>query len=817
MKLRSSSLRFAAFAAVVAMAAASQATWYTWKGTDTNYAGIGSWFNQDTNEYVSYIPGADDNVQISRYQGNSSLVLDQDRTHYSGQIQEVDLDLASHAYNFSYVLDSYSATIHDGSLYAWVFNVYDGGAGPTSVSNVQGSFSGLNVYDGSSLELHSSNFTGDGFGVVNTDNTSLTLDGSTLNAHYGQLANATIGFGSSINVDAEGSTDVYATSLTTYSGQIDLEGSLQTNGALMGAGRTENDPRTNGSMFVGLNGSWTDTGTATVSLGFAGDFALDIQGGHVNLGNVNIGEGRANADGVTGTDGSGSVRVGLGGSFSAKQVMLGGWSRNGAVATGSGSISIDGGSSFTADGIQGVDEWQLGRGSASITIDEGSTFHSGYLVGGAINLDVNSGIDFSLDVKGGSAYSGQTLDLIGSAGKTVTASFSGYGTTLDVGKIGAYNGGSFTIDGISSLRTSQLEVGQQQTTIASNGFIRNTDIHVDSVEGFGNLIMAHDGTFTIDHSNITVADGQDLKFIVGGYAGRDAYMNLSSVGYNGFGSITVNADPTNPGAARLAIDGSSLNFNYGTLNGDVYNSTVSIGDVGQGQAVITNSNIEAFRFRTGQANTGNADVEIHNSAITAHSDLMTNANPGGIMVGVNGASKVEIFNSSLNAQKIYIGANGTLKGDGWLNGDSLLNPHTNVENHGTISPGHSPGRLNIDGDLSLTSTSILEMEVDLSDPSRYDQILTSGTVSLGGTFHLIALGSGSFDPNRSYTFLTAGQFNGSFSNILIDPAFGIDASRFSFNGGTFGINPAPVPEPASLLALGAGLVTLVRRKARTAS
>lgn len=126
---------------------------------------------------------------------------------------------------------------------------------------------------------------------------------------------------------------------------------------------------------------------------------------------------------------------------------------------------------------------------------------------------------------------------------------------------------------------------------------------------------------------------------------------------------------------------------------------------------------------------------------------------------------------------------GTMNGDFIFNGDvtneltaSIKGNQTfngNVTNMGTISPGHSPGTVTVNGDLTLQSTadqgvlfgSDLEIEIGGPNPGDFDVINVTGHVILAGTLHVTFINGFTPTAGQTFHFLNAGSVSGSFDVV----------------------------------------------------
>jgi T5SS/PEP-CTERM-associated repeat protein len=107
----------------------------------------------------------------------------------------------------------------------------------------------------------------------------------------------------------------------------------------------------------------------------------------------------------------------------------------------------------------------------------------------------------------------------------------------------------------------------------------------------------------------------------------------------------------------------------------------------------------------------------------------------------------------VQAPTLTVGAIGEMRGDGNIIG--------NVQNAGVVSPGTSPGALNIDGNYTQTASG--ELLIELTSASSYDQLLTTETATLSGTLTVNLLDSFLPSPGQSFTILTADDIDGMFT------------------------------------------------------
>jgi autotransporter-associated beta strand protein/T5SS/PEP-CTERM-associated repeat protein len=117
--------------------------------------------------------------------------------------------------------------------------------------------------------------------------------------------------------------------------------------------------------------------------------------------------------------------------------------------------------------------------------------------------------------------------------------------------------------------------------------------------------------------------------------------------------------------------------------------------------------------------------------------------------------------SSLLSPNVFVELGGLLGGNGTLLG--------NLFNAGTVSPGHSPGHISVDGNYTQASTGLLKIEIAGAALPQHDLLSVGGTATLNGTLQLVQLNNFKLRRNEPITFLTAnGGIVGKFANVADD-------------------------------------------------
>ncbi|MEZ6095771.1 MAG: autotransporter-associated beta strand repeat-containing protein [Pirellulaceae bacterium] len=192
-------------------------------------------------------------------------------------------------------------------------------------------------------------------------------------------------------------------------------------------------------------------------------------------------------------------------------------------------------------------------------------------------------------------------------------------------------------------------------------------------------------------------------------------------------------------------------------------------------------------------------------------------------INVNSGSLIIDGNLAASSNIVSVSATSTLGGSGTIDRNVAMNGH--------LAPGNSPGILTINGDLSMSSTSALDIELNGGVAGTgYDRVVVNGLVNItDSTLNLVA----GYDPLLSHNYFLlvndgvdaiTGTFAGLAEGSTVNFDFnGNSYSRIltytaNFEGGSFtGGNDIAlfnaVPEPGHVVfgLLGLGLLASRRR------
>jgi hypothetical protein len=525
------------------------------------------------------------------------------------------------------------------------------------------------------------------------------------------------------------------------------------------------------------------------------------------------------------------------------------WIGRVAIATGVLAIVFVAGSpaavaqvSWISTGSTG--NWATGTGwSGGVVPPEGSvvslnrSLGSGTSIPYVVTYDSVHPTISSLTINTGNQAKTATLDVTStlSLSSTSTAISLNQGGRMNIGAGGSVvitatgavaNRGSINLAGGSVLQLDGGRVEQNGlSTITALSLVGGAEVRINS------------GTFTrVAGAATTVgASGGGTFTMNGGRFEADTAFAQSATTVSSTSRITVNAGSLVLATASSASVATVLRLGENSGVG-TYVMTIG-GTAGTPFVSVTNVSNNA-EVRVGAQNatfTGTASLAILSGTLTTNNfhlsarsgftfasgalnaRIITATNGNAFVVGsgtqaaslnlllANGLTSVATFGSGLTISEMA--ALTTVAGTTTIT--STAAPLTNL---GTFLPGGdgSVGRLAVDGNVALGSSSLLSF--DVSGTNAFDTVTSSGSFAFGGTLQLNALDSFQFAVGQSFKLFdfAAGQATGS---LTVSGPNQWDTSSL-LSDGTITLLAVPEPSSCVLAAVGVGLTIVVRRRRR---
>jgi len=313
------------------------------------------------------------------------------------------------------------------------------------------------------------------------------------------------------------------------------------------------------------------------------------------------------------------------------------------------------------------------------------------------------------------------------------------------------------------------------------------------IEIFGDIKMAYWGAGTLNITSggqvrttdgsgwIVIADsaGSTGTVLVSGVGSLlDAEAAPIIVGNGDDGSLLITDGGTVHSAGELFMASAEIATSTVTVSGpdsiyvsdSIYPSKVA--ERGDGLLIIENGGTAQFsNMQIGTQPTGTGTVTLNGSASAL--SIMNGLQIGSLGSGTVNVNDGRIALGNINpltvpSGRMYIGANGLLKGVGNLNADVIANQNGSDKPGGTWWPHQQFGTLNITGLFAQTEGGTILIEVGGTIRNdEYSVLNVSGTMMLAGTLELELIND--FAPALDDTFdvLDWGQLQGEFDNMVL--------------------------------------------------
>ena len=426
-----------------------------------------------------------------------------------------------------------------------------------------------------------------------------------------------------------------------------------------------------------------------------------------------------------------------------------------------------------------------------------------------INLGTNGGKDLGLFFNAGAGITiGDNNTILGNYLAGTSISFTGITATLANGGVRALAGASVSFAGKVPSGFNPLGGpggGDYSGGLMYNGLGQLVPIPPPPPPApvfTGNVILSSTGLFVTGTSGVILVPGTQYPTTTltldgnssNGSGPASLTINTATVTMTGTGNTYTGGTIVNNGTliatsqtlpvnGPIALNTSILSFDQpltGTFGGVISgNGTVNKQNVGTTTLTGANTYTGGTNVLAGTLVASTSTLPVNGGVVVLPvSTLVFNQAANGSFGGaISGGGKVQktgtgaltlttvttspvdvqagtlFFSNGIGATTVSAGA--VLGGTGTVIG--LLT------NNGTVSPGNSPGTINVTGNYIQSSGGRLIIEI--ASASSFDHLIITGTAALAGTLQVDILGG--YSPlGQSFTFLTAaGGVSGTFGSL----------------------------------------------------
>ncbi len=549
--------------------------------------------------------------------------------------------------------------------------------------------------------------------------------------------------------------------------------------------------------------SQDNTSTTIANLTIAADSGLAVEsgialtlsnGGYINNdGTITINEGGSNVRtglGIVGSvelAGTGSIVLNANGNATAAALIFDAGSSNltqdsGHTISGTGEINVD---EFTNSGTVNANS----SGNTLLLETNSQAYVNNNLIegtsGGTLeesSTTINNGANGIIEANGGAVLL--------------------YGGTISGGTLTSTAGGEIDAENNTNLVNITLSSGSNlQILDGSTAFANN---------GNNNDLITNDGTITINK---------------GGSNARTGLGIVGSVELAGTGSIVLNANG-NATAAALIFDAGSSNLTQdsghtisgtGEINVNEFTNNGTVNANSSGNTLLLQTNSQAYvNNGTYQASNGgtlaaNSLSNISGGFLTGGTYEVDANSTMNLPNGITGNAATIILNGT-NTSFAAISGLATNSGTFKLENAATFKTTGNFTNSGTITL--DPSSLNVIGNLTLSSSSILDIGAIGAQAGQFSTVDTTGSAELAGSLEVSLENGFTAQVGDTLTFLTApGGITGAFATT---GPFDVNGYVFDLVGTSttrsLQVEATPEPSAAGILLLGGLGLLLVKRR-----
>ncbi len=404
--------------------------------------------------------------------------------------------------------------------------------------------------------------------------------------------------------------------------------------------------------------------------------------------------------------------------------------------------------------------------SDSVVLDLGSGTEGAFNNVGTLRKSAGTGtstIDIAFNNTGTVDVQTGTLSL--TKGGTSDSGFSGAAGTLQFG------GGTHVLNSGATISIPNVVFSSGTATL-------NDDYNATTSTTVSGGTANFNGTVTSIGSSVTVSFGTANFSSSSSISTTTATLSGGTI--NGSSSVTVTGTlnwsggdmsgtgtTTIPSGGVLIISGASDHlFDTRTINnsGTTTFTATSAGDLDFANgAVFNNLSGGVFDIQSDSVvlDLGSGTEGAFNNIGTLQKSIGTGVSTIDIAFTNTGTVDIQTGTLKLTRGTFDNASGATIQGSGTLDVSTIT-----FTNSGTIAPGASSGTLNITGNVTLNSSSVIEIE--LAATATFDVLAISGTAVLDGTLNVTYLGGYLPAVSDDFAVITnVGAQSGTFSTVSV--------------------------------------------------
>jgi hypothetical protein len=332
-----------------------------------------------------------------------------------------------------------------------------------------------------------------------------------------------------------------------------------------------------------------------------------------------------------------------------------------------------------------------------------------------------------------------------------------------------------TVDGYTGIANTLIISGNQTFSSANQ-----TNYQV--LQGSGNITVTGGGIAAFDEPG----NSQTLSGYTGAISSTNSIIQLSAYGtFNDSGMVSVSGSATLDLFSNI-YRGGTITYDVPIeLSGNGNNKWAALNlDGGQGNAT-TNTLSGAVTLNSDIQVTADQDNTLDITGLVSYNGYTINSVGAGVTTitvasGDNESGENPIVGNNVTYVDDGTVGNTTVNSGGLLKGLGTVG-NTNVESGGNVAPGHSPGCLTVDGNLTETGTYTADLD-GTTACTGYDQLDVTGAINLTGSTLAPVIMSG-FTPITGNSF----ELIDNQGSSPITGTFSYDGTNLT-EGSTFTVN-----------------------------